>query len=208
MPIKLADLPQPPAEISALIELGRVTFEAGPRDASQQPKNGLAAETHYRIAYKYSSRSRWKVAADNKKVVINVRFFAVQWKPTHTIWFRRQPSLSDFWSNELVLHEFDHVRISNDPRFQSRFEESLQKRSVLTRALRAGDVVNRKLVDELVDEHVTEVFSDITELVSIRYKELDRVTDHGRRPVPTDSALNEFLKPDSADSDSAELNED
>ncbi len=199
-PIELSDLPEPPEPLGDLIEAGRVTFEAGEREESTELSGGLrtAAETHYKIAYNYNSRSRWAVDSANRRLRITVRFFSIRWEPTHVIWFRRRPETDGFWSDVLVRHEFDHVRISNDPRLAKRFEEMLREKSVISHQLSEGDVVNRPFVDHLVAEHVDNVFAEISELIAIRYKELDRVTRHGRDAVPEDSPLNRWLKPDSS----------
>jgi hypothetical protein len=199
-PINVANLPKPPSAIRDLIGSGRVTFEAGHREESGAPSDGprLAAETRFQIEFKYSSRSRWTVARDNRRVVINVRFLSITWKPKHTVWFRRRPATEDFWTNDLVLHELDHVRISNDPRLAARFAESLREQRVLVHIISPRDVVNQSFVDRLVGEHVERVFAGITDLISIRYQELDRITKHGRRPIPNDSPLQELLRPDPA----------
>ncbi len=54
-------------------------------------------------------------------------------------------------------------------------------------------------VDRLVDEHVVKMFSEISDLVSIRYKELDRVTSHGLHPLPEDSSLSGLLRPSASE---------
>jgi hypothetical protein len=196
--IDLADLPKPPPAIGDLIESGRVTFEAGVRDEPEHPSTGpsLAAETRFRIEFNYTSHSRWTLATDSRRVVINVRYGSITWKPKHTVWFRRRPETENFWSSRLVLHEMDHVRISSDPRLAARFAESLGEQSTLVHPIGGGNVVNQRLVDRLVGEHVERVFSEMTELISIRYRELDRVTKHGRLAVPRDSALQQWLRPD------------
>jgi hypothetical protein len=200
-PIKLSDLPEPPAEIRELIEAGQVTLEAGEREASQTPQTGprITAETNYRITYNYKTRSRWKVDSQNRRVVITVRFRDIEWQPTHRIWFQKRPDTEDFWSNRLVLHEFDHVRISSDHRVAERFEQLLRSKGSITQSLSVDDIVDRAFVDRLVDEHVVEMFSEISDLVSIRYKELDRVTSHGLNPLPKDSSLSGLLRPSASE---------
>ncbi len=200
-PISLTDLPEPPAEIRKLIETGQVTFEAGEREAAPAPQTGprITAETHYRIAYNYNTRSRWKIDSKNRRVVISVRFRDIEWQPKHKIWFKKRPGTENFWSHPLVLHEFDHVRISTDPRVAERFEQLLRSKRSITESLSADDVVDSGFVDRLVDEHVVKIFSEISDLVSIRYQELDRVTSHGLHPLPEDSSLSGLLRPSTSD---------
>ncbi len=96
-----------------------------------------------------------------------------------------------------MLHELDHLRISSDPRIKNRFEQRLREESVLVRAINNGDVVNQNLVSQLVKEHVVEIFQEYSDLIAIRYKELDRITNHGQRPVPADSEIAKLLADES-----------
>jgi hypothetical protein len=202
-PLDPTNLAKPPDSIQELITAGRVKFEAGQRSESAPSTGapGITAETHYRIAYNYDSRSSWKLISRGRRVVVTVRYGHIQWQPTHTIWFRNQPASEDFWSNKLVLHELDHVRISSDPRLARRFNQLLKETSVLNRAVADGEVVNRQYVDSLVDQHVAKIFAEISDLIAIRYKELDRITNHGLHPVPSDSVLNQWLNQDRSDSE-------
>jgi hypothetical protein len=126
--------------------------------------------------------------------VITVRFTNVSVKPTHEVWFRRPPRRSDFWQQKLVLHELDHVKISSDARLARRFEQLLQDQNVIETAMAAGTRADSRLVNRLIDQHVKRVFDEVLALVAIRYRELDRVTDHGLRPLPEHSSLNEILR--------------
>lgn len=193
--IEIGKLPDPPAEIGALVKQAQVSFEAGPRRPGDRTDSDrrIIAETHYRIGYKYSSQSNWRVTGGGRKLIVNVRYSQLQWRPTHTVWFRNRPADQGFWSNRLVLHELDHVRISNDPRFARRFEQRLREQPVLEREIRSGQVVSRRFVDSLVDRHVETIFQEVADLIAIRYRELDRLTGHGMRPIPTDSEMNRWL---------------
>lgn len=196
-PIRLTGLPEPPAEIRELISSGQVTFEAGERETLRSSRSGsrITAETHYRISYNYNARSRWKIDSQQRRVVITLRFHEIEWQPTHRIWFENRPATEDFWSDRLVMHEFDHVRISTDPRVAERFKQLLRNKRSITQSLSGDDVVNQDFVDRLVDEHVAVVFSKVSDLISIRYAELDRATSHGLNPLPADSSLTGLLRP-------------
>jgi hypothetical protein len=202
MPIEIETLPQPPGPIQSLIETSRVKFEAGPK---QQPvastgQPSIVAETRYRIAYNYTSQSSWRRVDRGRKLVVDVRYTKLQWKPMHTVWFLKPPAEQDFWSNRLVRHELDHVRISSDRRFAKQFEQAIRAQPVLYETIDIGEIVNRKFVDALVDRHVANAFAEISELIAIRYKELDRLTSHGLRPLSAESELQRWLKQERADS--------
>lgn len=194
-PFDRLDLPNPQPEIRRLLDRGPLRWDSGVRPAGIPATSKLktAAETTYRIRYSYQSRANWKVNQLGNALTIKVRFKRVQWKATHRIWFRNQPPFNDFWGDRIVRHELDHLRISSDPRHAHRFQERLRQESVFRSPIRAGDVVNKALVDRLVEEHVDRIFQDQTDLIAIRYRELDRVTAHGRLPVPQDSPIAQLL---------------
>ncbi|MFK8114828.1 MAG: hypothetical protein AB8B91_21685 [Rubripirellula sp.] len=190
-PIELDELPSPPREIRKLIQSANVTMESGEAN-DRDPK--LAGLTDYKIQFQYGVRPKWHLDSTGTRLRISTRYFKVDWSQSHKIWLRKKPPTDQFWSSELVLHEFDHVRISSDPRFKAMFETRLRKSTSLTREVSENDKVNRALIDTLIDEHVNGVFKDVTDLISIRYKELDRVTNHGRRPIPEDSEMAEYFR--------------
>ncbi|GAA5510567.1 hypothetical protein [Novipirellula caenicola] len=205
--IDLADLPPPPAEIASLIEVGKVQFVYGPRPESMQSRllpgdssaalrkgRRLAATTEYRMGYHYRSRNRWKFGgqdrnAESREVRITMRFSDVRLEIEHTVWFRKRPASETFWTDRLVLHELDHVRISTDPRLEKRFRDLLRSNTSITRTMKRGETVDESSIHPAVDSHVTDLFSRISDLVDIRYQELDRLTDHGLKAFPEGSSL-------------------
>ncbi len=201
--IQLSGLPAPPGAIDDLLKLGDVSFAFGPPETDSAPETDstratgptLAGKTTYRINYDYRARSRWRVvnAAGRRRVVITVRYVSVVLNPSHLVWLRLRPSSSDFWQSRLMLHELDHVTISSDPRLAARFEKMLHDSKVIEQEIPAAVVVDASLVDRIVDEHVDEVFQRVSDMVDIRYTELDRVTQHGRKPLPKNSSLHELL---------------
>jgi len=87
-PITISEFPDPPVRIANLVKLGEVTFEWGGQSeqrSAERPQ--LIAETHYRIAFGYNSRSRWRIDRARQQVVVTVRFHRISWRPNHRIWF-------------------------------------------------------------------------------------------------------------------------
>jgi hypothetical protein len=202
--IKLTDLAEPPAPLAALIEQGTVKFFVGQLPSGRKAENlpgeenklRFTAETQFNMNFDYRSRTQWRVqrSAGKAKLVINVLFPQVELKQTHDVWFQRRPATDGFWTNRLVLHEFDHVRLSSDPRIEKRFAQRLRDSKVITKLVDANARINDAVVRRVVDEHVKQVFAEILELVKVRNQELDRQTNHGVRPLPEDSTLSEWLR--------------
>lgn len=186
--LSLRSLPEPPAKFKELIDRGKVRFEYGPIDDPRRidSQNSMAAETSYKINFSYRTRLHWQLR--NDITVVSIRITGVQWSPSHVVWFRKRPDPDSFWEDRLVRHEMDHVRISTDPRLAAAFRRRADE--LKTIALTRSEIGNRSIdaaAKEAVKEKLTSVFRDVTELASIRYRELDRVTLHGRRPLPEDS---------------------
>ena len=113
---------------------------------------------------------------------------------SHEVWFRTEPKRDGFWDTRLVKHELDHVRISANPVIEKSFLKSLRENRVLRHTLTGGQRVSDTMVQDLVDQHVESICQETVSLVSIRYKELDRITKHGLQPIEPDSKLNEWFQ--------------
>lgn len=224
-PLPLEQLPDPPSDLAALIQLGSVQFVVG-GTATTQPGSATApeaepdpvnqsrrrlwrrrsitrfdAETSFTVRVNYNSQMRWRIRQrdDERQLRITVRFRDVTVNTSHVIWLRRLRSRTRFWDSALVQHEFDHVRISTDARFQSSLEDDLRERNVIERTIDDDFKVDQESVQTLVDELVTDRFNQMTELINIRYRELDRQTNHGTLAIPPDSDLIPILRPEPSD---------
>ena len=200
----LTKLPKPPEWIEKLIKNAKVKFTTGGQAVTNSKsyrvgRRRLGAETRFSLKYDYRTRSNWTVqgSGQNKKLVITIDIDRANLIGTHEVWFRKTPDLDGFWDNPLVLHELDHVRISNDPRIEKQFQTKLRQNTKITKPFSDftsdGRRVNESLVRQTIDLMLKEIFDETVELVQIRYKELDRQTDHGLRPVPKDSEVEKWL---------------
>ena len=194
--LKLSDLPEPPEHLRTLIDRTPITWESGDRKEGN-PTDGrltMAGETKYDVRYSYRCSKRWSTDSGGSKLRVTVRFAEILWKPTHRIWIKNRPPDHQFWTNRIVLHELDHLQISSDPRHGDRFKQRLRDESKIVHDVANGEAVNQKYVEKVVSDHVERIFRDHTDLIEIRYKELDRVTVHGRFKVPKDSPIAKLLE--------------
>ncbi len=90
-----------------------------------------------------------------------------------------------FWSAPLVLHEMDHVRISTDPIWVKRFRDQVRNIGLIKRSLAPGEVRSNQssMARDVVDVEIKKIFDETIALMNIRYQELDRVTEHGIKPL-------------------------
>jgi len=193
---RLSDLPEAPKHLRELIGRTPITWESGDRKEGD-PTDGsltMAGETKYDVRYSYRCSKRWSTDPGGSKIRVTVRYAEILWKPTHRIWIKNRPPNHQFWTNRIVLHELDHLQLSSDPRHGDRFKQRLRDESQIVHDVASGAVVNQKYVEKIVSDHVERIFRDHTDLIEIRYKELDRVTVHGKFKVPKDSPIAKLLQ--------------
>ncbi|MEM1070126.1 MAG: hypothetical protein AAGI63_14585 [Planctomycetota bacterium] len=193
--IDLKTLPKSPPNVERWLKDWEVQFTTGklPPDHAANRRR-LSGFTQYEVAYTYKCQPTWRFDRTSGNIRIQVRFTQVSWQPKHTIWLRYPPEPNSFWDDKLVLHELDHVQLSGDTRMKKLFIEKLRAKRTITQSVRGRGPVNQSMVDRIVKEHVASVFEEVSEMIDIRYKELDRVTSHGRLSIPKDSEVEGWLK--------------
>ncbi len=202
--IPISELPEPSARVAELIRRGNVQFVYGKRPsvghtfpaARDGSRRTLAAMTQYRMNYDFRSRNKWhfEQKGSEREVLIRVVFENVRLLGSHTVWFRERPEREGFWESRLVQHELDHVRISTDLGLEKFFKRELDKSSPLRRSFSLSDELTSETINPVVNEHVAVIFKQISELIDVRYQELDRVTDHGLEGFPTQKSIESIME--------------
>ena len=145
----------------------------------------IAGETRFESRYRYNTNARWNVTSSG--IELRVHFRSLKLVQKHVIWLKTVPKAEDFWTDRVVRHEFDHVRISADKRIEAQFRRDVQRMTSFTvpkaRVTSNGKVDNAK-VQEVIRQRVKQAFERISDYVDVRYLELDRVTQHGMLPLP------------------------
>lgn len=194
--LRLADLPPPPPEFARLIRSANVSFVTG-GSSTIDPRNvqngiRIVGETRFNSRYHYNSNARWQVRGDS--VDIRVRFRSIKLVQKHVIWLKHIPETNRFWKDRIVRHEFDHVKISDDARIETQFLAEVRKLSKFvvpaSQVVTNGRVNNTK-VQRVIRERVEEAFQRLSDYVEIRYRELDRITQHGLLPLPAPTEASE-----------------
>ncbi|QDV44954.1 hypothetical protein Enr13x_48260 [Stieleria neptunia] len=202
--IRLNELPKATPEIATLIRRGTVRLITGGQPTSDPTSlplgRRLAGETRFTFRYRYDSRAQWQIegrrnnsALGQAMVTIRVRFRSIKLISSHDVWLRTPPTVDQFWDDRVVRHEFDHVRISSDPRIEKHFLDAVKELEVMRVPLssvtgRSGTIENDK-VQALIEAGMKQALNNTTDYVSIRYRELDRLTQHGMLPLPDDVVL-------------------
>ncbi len=188
-----------------------------PHRRSTEKEGRFDAATSYHAHYSFKSLCRWGWAETSraKRLAFAIRYRELDLFVEHQVWLRKMPQLDRFWNSPLVCHEMDHVRLSSDPQLNLRFVSAVKqrKRIELTRAESAPvleaatqlftknrgrfpSILNFLDADDAepwVKANLDKEFEQTLQLIEIRYQELDRQTDHGKRPVPREGELSEWL---------------
>ncbi len=197
--IELSELPPPPPWVAELLKQADVRFCYGwqEKPSSMTMPNGrrLDGLTVYKMNYDFRTQSRLQRRGNRQQRVTTIRLRSVRLTCDHTVWFRERPSSETFWTNWLVLHELDHVRISSDPRHEKRFKELLSENAVLVQ--QPDEIASTEIgqASQSGKKRVETIFQTISSLVDIRNKELDRLTDHGMKDLPKGTSLDAILNP-------------
>lgn len=210
-------------ELSFLVGGERPSLTRSIRSTPESDRR-FDAETQFKMNYSFDSRCRWEAIREPAtadtigRLAVRVRYTRIETQISHQIWLRRLPDPETFWDDSLIRHELDHVRISSDPRLTIRFEKAIrnlqrielshvQSEPVWVIARRKYEAAwSRRASLQLYLDHrdakpfvksaVQMEFDRLIELVNIRYRELDRVTDHGLNAIPAGGQLRDWLGAD------------
>jgi hypothetical protein len=183
-------LPLPPPDTLKQILMGNARFEF--YDAKSSARE-FAGETKFEFRYTYRTQSRWRLIEQEGKpaLQISITYHNVKLFRSHRILLPEELLGDDWFNRTLTQHEFDHLAISSDSRLPALLVSMLTKRnSTITEPLDSysseappsREELSR-ISSQVVAESSDKVFNDFVGLVSIRYRELDRITSHGRSPL-------------------------
>ena len=188
-------LPQPPEPLQRLLTLGKVDYVF--YDA-RQLRRKFQAETRYSLQYNSKINFRWRAvgrSGGRRTLVVRPQFDQLEFEIKHEILLPIAFAGEGFYDQQLVRHEFDHVRISTDPRFLSLFRNWVAEELTVLRTQCASDADFNLVAKELVDERVEQIFQRVLSLIQLRYQELDQTTRHGVLVTPETF----FTGPDASD---------
>jgi hypothetical protein len=185
-------VPPPPEAIAKLIRQGNVSFEF--YDPKIEPRS-FAGETKFEFRYAYQSRSNWqRITQDGKAAIeVKVEYQDITLERSHRVLLPQDLLADDLFTRRLTLHEFDHVRISCDPRLPG-----LLKAMLIDRNAKIVQVLDEnehefvgkpsakdlaRIGKQIVKDESDKVFNDFVSVVSIRYQELDRISNYGLKPL-------------------------
>jgi len=173
----------PPEYFRDLINRGNVTIELYDPRGKRLAWPGVTAfdlQVKHDYRYHHSVVSR----GGTRYLRIALQVSITEKKFSHTIHLPDKHRGPEFWEEALPRHEFDHVAVSTDPRIDMLLEHLYTKLDIVDYKLGPRESPRAKLVNKVVDEILAERRQAVLELIRANYVLLDKVTAHGRLPVP------------------------
>ncbi|MFN7734296.1 MAG: hypothetical protein ACK5OB_20550 [Pirellula sp.] len=176
-----------PEGLSQLAKLGRVRIGIDDERLRRARKQALTffrihAETKYQ--YKVGDPRLDEEDKDRMKARVRAKVRIPEMHLSHDLYFMSWMQPREPWSDPLVLHEFDHVSISTDPRL----------RQIILRVLTAplecwarwprGERATNESIQEAVNAAMNDRIVELERLVQTQYDALDRQSRDGRETIP------------------------
>ena len=187
---QVATAGDPPAEVRPRLAAGNVAFEFYDPNAVRRNWPGMTlfvVEARRRFTYRYRTDQR----GETQMVSIDVTHTENTFQIRHRIQLPERYDRDDKWRQPLVLHELDHVAISTHPRLALLADSLTRSVRVVKKSLPVGEELNDERIGELINEAINAKTGDLDDLVQFNYDLLDRLTDHGEKPLPD---RDEFLR--------------
>jgi hypothetical protein len=173
-----------PGGILRLIEKGNVRIEVDEAAVHAAKRTALTSfEFFLSYLMRYQHRTQPKNPDGSETVELAVRFTDFDWRIEHRIMLSENYLPAKPWESALLLHEFDHVAISTDPRLAAIFDSFQGSKALLKVELSAGESLSRARIDDEVSNYVARFRKSIEDLVGENYKRLDAESNDGLRSI-------------------------
>lgn len=175
-------LPEPDESAAPIIESGKVEFRFYDDTTIRRTFTG---ETRMAMKYQLETKFRWRLtrSGGERQLKVTVEHHPTKFDVFHQILLPRDHAREDMFSIPLVLHELDHVKISLDPRYVALFEEWYHdetKSLILELEDGTKESEFNALIEAEIQTKAQQCFDRMLQLIHVRNRELDRVTQHGR----------------------------
>lgn len=163
----------------ALDAMGSVTVIYEPfRDKTQ---HGLAK---FQYTWKRNFHYTRSHRTDNGKLLLTINVRAnIDHTISHQI-FMPSVGKGHTWYTRLLDHEYDHVAISSDQRIFKLLRHLASKFVIKNVQVGSKDKITKKFISARINEQLNKFEDEIEKIVQANYKLLDKISDHGKKPIP------------------------
>ena len=150
------------------------------RRARKQAMTLFRIRADFRYQYTQSNPSIDPDDESQLQCVVDAKIRVPEVVLEHDILFRSGFEPHNPWSDPLVLHEFDHVSISTDPRLRKLLKKLLNERIRCTVRWPRSEALTQARVHEAINAEMNAQIKELERLVQTQYDALDRVSRDGR----------------------------
>jgi hypothetical protein len=181
----LSLLKEAPPHLLRLIDRGKVRWSFDDLPLKEARKQGLT-KFQYEVGHRAQFRYRWLASSGSQyRLAASIVYQKLSFEMKHEI------ILSDFfiaqgaWKSKLLLHEFDHVCISTDPRVAAIAEDLFFGRERLEVMVDAEGY--QQQIQQEIEKQILERFEErkaaFGKMLQAAYDRLDTLSLHGLQPI-------------------------
>jgi hypothetical protein len=154
---------------------------------------GPAFDAH--AEFQYAVQVRWDYGVSISKrgaaleLVLTPHFTRVEIGVSHRLRLPASEELDGIRYRTLLHHEYDHVAISTDERPRILLRELIRSMGPIRKVWTGPVPPATAQTDAILSAEIEARKEAVVRLVAEAYERLDRLTDHGRRPVPVRAAF-------------------
>lgn len=188
--VMATDLADIPAELAGLAERGKVEFEFYVRQKLEFP-----GETHFQFRTKHNFRLAYNVSlARGKRVAdVSIRVDHIELESDSKIFLPMRLRDDGFWTNRLVVHEFEHVRLNSDSRPKQLADFLLRRMGRARVQLTAQPADDSRIIDEFYAARAESIRKEVVRIMQANNDYLDELTLHGEKLLEDEEGFFESL---------------
>jgi len=144
------------------------------------------AKTHFFIDVDWKFDYKYKALeeGDARELELTVSNVRLQIAERHVVRLPLAFHRADVWETQLLLHEFDHVAVSGDQRIRLLLAEVCGKLPTIAVQLVDDKKPDDAFLGKLVNKEINRRKDAVVNLARANYVLLDKVSEHGKVPVP------------------------
>lgn len=182
------ELPTAPEHFADLVNRGEVDFEF--YDHVKAPRE-FPAETHFDFNLKFEYRYTYDIReiSGQRTAVFKPRLKDFKISCVNKIFLPTNLRIENFWSNWLVAHEFEHVRLNCDDRPKRLAEYLLKQVRIADQTLQADESVDKDKINESYAASVEAIRIEVIRIIQANNDYLDELTRHGAKKLEDPEAF-------------------
>jgi hypothetical protein len=174
--------PAPPPEFKTLIDEGHVQFDFYDPSLTRYERPGL---TQFYAQYDWNFRFeiRTRRQRDALRVTVLPRLERIEMVLNHVIHLPKSYDNDALFGRALVVHEFDHVAISTDPRPRRLMEHLTRTLKAVEHVVPLDEKIHEELARSLVNDELMRRQSAVNQLIEFNNRRLDQLSNFGNREL-------------------------